>query len=297
MKQKITFPLFFLIFNFIIFTGCNGQTKQNRNNDLAIMELPEGTTKVTIEQAIYKFNSNEIKIKSTSVYTFNEAGNFLSHVQTNPDGSFVKQDYSYASNGDLLKIIQKSSRDTIASITSYFYSGINPITITTTVENGNNYVPKIIRHYDGDKIIKEEIFDGSGKIRNSIENSVNETIQIYYDNSGAINFKKIKTLKNGHEVKSLTYNIDGTIRGGTETERDSHGNQTRSWILDKDGNREKESFGYNYLYENDAWVLSIAKEIRDYGSGRVANLRIRSTEGKKPATISIEKIKKELAKL
>ena len=72
---------------------------------------------------------------------------------------------------------------------------------------------------------------------------------------------------------------------------------THSWILDVNLKREKESFGYYYEYDNNAWTLRIGREIRDYGSGRVANVRVREVKGATNASITEQQIKEALKKI
>lgn len=72
---------------------------------------------------------------------------------------------------------------------------------------------------------------------------------------------------------------------------------TQSWTLDKDMKRNIESFGYYYTYENDVWILRVARNIRDYGSGLVANIKVREIKGTTNASITDEEIKKALKKI
>jgi hypothetical protein len=276
-----------------MFTACKTATSQPAN-DLAIINAPQGTTSLVEETMIYKYATDELKPRSTSTFTFNKDGNFLTHVQRFTGGDENKQDYSYDGNGRLLKIVASSSKYGTTTTTTYTYTGENPLTITTAVENGENYVPKIIQYFDGKTKVKEEIFNNAGVLRERLEFNGDTHTSTSYDNSGNLSFKREKTLKNGSELKSVTYNEDGSVYRGIENELDKHGNMIRSWSLDKNLKRDKESFGYYYTYDNDAWVLRVGRQIRDYGSGYTANVAVRTINGKNPASITPADIKAAL---
>lgn len=276
----------------LMFIACKTATSQPAN-DLASINAPQGTTRLVEENMIYKYTTDELKPRSTSTFTFNKEGNFLTHVQRFIGGEENKQDYSYDSNGRLLKIVGTSSKYGTTT-TTYTYTGENPLTITAAVENGENYVPKIIQYFEGETKIKEEIFNNAGVLRERLEFNGDTHTSTSYDNSGNLSFKTEKTLKNGSVLKSVTYNEDGSVYRGIENELDEHGNMIRSWSLDKDLKREKESFGNYYTYDNDAWVLRVGRQIRDYGSGYTANVAVRTIEGKNPASITQAHVKTAL---
>lgn len=278
----------------ISFISCDTATSQP-DNDLAKMSAPQGTTTLVEETMIYKYATDELKPRSTSTMTFNDQGNFLTHVQSFPDSAENKQEYTYDKTGRLLKIVATSKYG--VSTTTYSYEGKNPLTITTVVEGGKNYVPKIIQYFDGDKKIKEEIFNNEGVLRERIEINGDTQTSTSFTNSGAFSAKRVKTFKNGSEIKSITYNEDGSVYRGVENELDAQGNMIRSWILDADLKREKESNGYYYTYDNDAWTVRVGREIRDYGSGATANVTVRTVKGKTNASITQDEVKTALKKI
>lgn len=278
---------------FTAVTSCKTASQPAIDNDLAKMDAPQGTKELVEETMIYKYTTNELKPRSTSTMTFNDQGNFLTHVQSFPDGAENKQEYFYDETGRLLKIVAASSKYGV-STTTYSYEGKNPLTITTAVEGGKNYVPKIIQYFNGDKKVKEEIFNNEGILRERITYEVDTQTTTSFTNSGAFSAKRVKTFKNGSEIKSITYNEDGSVYRGIENELDKYGNMIRSWILDKDLKRERESIGYYYTYINDTWLLRVGREIRDYGSGATANLTVRTVKGKINASISIDEVKAAL---
>jgi hypothetical protein len=155
-------------------------------------------------------------------------------------------------------------------------------------------VPKIIQYFDGDKKIKEEIFNNEGVMRERLEINGNTQTTTSFTNSGAFSAKRVKTFENGSEIKSLTYNEDGSVYGGLEKELDAQGNMIRSWTLDTDLKREKESSGYYYTYDNNAWTVRVGREIRDYGSGATANVTVRTVKGKTNASIKEDEVKAAL---
>ncbi len=278
---------------FIIgFVACETATSQPAN-DLTLINAPQGTTTLIEETMIYKYSTDELKPRSTSTFTFNKDGNFLNHIQRFPEGEENKQQYSYDTNGRLLQIIAASSKYGTTT-TTYTYTGENPLTITTTVENGENYIPKIIQYFEGEIKVKEEIFNNAGVLRERLEFNGDTHTSTSFTNSGSFSSKHVKTFKNGSELKSVTYNQDGSVYRGIENELDERGNMTRSWTLDKNLKRDKESFGYYYTYNNNVWVLRVGNQIRDYGSGPTANVSVRTILGKKAASISPAEIKKAL---
>lgn len=282
-----------LLIAILSFTSCDEVVGQI-NSDLTKMNLPQGTTELVEKTMIYKYKTDEIKPRSTSTYTFNEDGNYLSHIQTYPDGRKNSQEYSYDDQGRLNSIKAYASRTNNTSLTKYTYEGENPQTILITVENGPNYIPKIIHTYEGDRLVKKEVFNNEGVLRELETYKKNEIIAQSYTNSGEPSYKKIIKLEDGNEVKKINYGEDGTVSSGIEKEFDNYGNMTQSWTLDKDMNRDRKSFGYYYTYKDNSWVLRVSKEIRDYGSGNVANIKVREIKGDKNVSISDAEIKKAL---
>ncbi|AGC75757.1 YD repeat-containing protein [Nonlabens dokdonensis] len=282
-----------LLIAILSFTSCDEVVSQT-NSDLTKMNLPQGTTELVEKTMIYKYKTDEIKPRSTSTYTFNEDGNYLSHIQTYPDGRKNSQEYSYDDQGRLSAIKAYASRTNNTSLTKYSYEGENPQTILITVENGPNYIPKIIHTYEGDRLVKKEVFNNEGVLRELETYKNNEIIAQSYTNSGEPSYKKIIKLEDGNEVKKINYNLEGAVSSGIEKEFDDYGNMTQSWTLDKDMNRDRKSFGYYYTYKDNTWVLRVSKEIRDYGSGNVANIKVREIKGDKNVSISDAEIKKAL---
>lgn len=280
----------------ISLTSCE-QVNSQVDTDLTKMNLPEGTEQVVEKTMIYKYKTDEIKPRSTSTFTFNKDGNFLTHVETFPNGTKNTQEYSYDSQGRLSAITAYASRTDNTSITRYTYEGVNPQTILINVENGPTYIPKIVNTYDGEKVIKKEVYNNDGVLREQEVTNGNEMMVQSFTNSGNPSFKKVIYSKDGNEVKKVNYGEDGKIRSGVENEFDKHGNMTQSWMLDANLNRDKKSFGYYYTYDNDAWVLRIGKEIRDYGSGAVANIKVREIKGATTASITETDIKKALKEI
>jgi YbbR domain-containing protein len=107
----------------------------------------------------------------------------------------------------------------------------------------------------------------------------------------------VQTFKDGNEVKRINYDKDGKVVNGMEKELDSYGNMTQSWTLDEDMKRERQGFGYHYTYVNKAWALRVARDIKDYGFGSVANLKVREIKGATNASISEEEIKVAMKKI
>lgn len=293
MIKHTYLPLFIL--STLWTASCNKAITQPAiNNDLATLNAPQGTTTLIEHTKIYKYATDEIIPKSTSTYTFNEAGNYLTIVHKYEGTEADKLTYSYDNKGRLLKIVTENPRYNNISTSHYTYKGDNPQTILITVENGKNYIPKIMRYYEGNTLVKEEIYNNDDVLRESSVFKENEITTTYYTNSGELSYKKVKQLKDGAELKSITYNVDGSVNRGLENEIDSHGNMTRSWTLDESLNRKRESLGYYYTYTSDTWILRIARDIRDYGSGDVANLKIREVKGAVNATIDEVAIKKAI---
>ncbi|KQC32845.1 hypothetical protein AAU57_05600 [Nonlabens sp. YIK11] len=280
----------------IILVSCNSATSQ-AENDLAVMNAPAGTTELVEKTMIYKYASDELKLKSTSTFTFNDEGKFLTHKQVFPEGQTISQNYTYDDQGRLSKIVDRNSNYDQEIIKTYSYEGTNPLVIKVTVENGQNYVPKIVQHFEGDKKTVEEIYNNDNVLRERTEFGDDMQTITYYTNDGKLSSKRVKQFKNGVEVKSTTYDADGNPTRGVEYELDNNGNQIRSWMLDQDMNRDRESYGYYYTYDNDAWVLRVSREIRDYGSGMVANLAVREIKGETNASISEDEVIKELKKI
>ncbi len=288
--------LSFLSIVFISLVSCD-QANSQIDNDLAKMNLPQGTSQLTEKTMIYKYKTDEIKPRSTSVYTFNEDGNYATHVQTFPDGRKNSQEYSYNDQGKLQSITSYTARIDNSSITRYTYEGDNPETILITVENGPNYIPKIVNTYDGDRLVKKEIYNNEGTLRELETYQKDQTVIQSYDNYGNASYRRVIQLKDGNEVKKINYDVEGAVSSGLEKEFDDYGNMTQSWTLDKDLKRNRESFGYYYTYKNDTWVLRIAKDIRDYGSGDVANIKVREILGSKNTSITDAEIKTALKKI
>lgn len=270
------------------------QMQSQPDSDLSKMNLPHGTTKLIEKTMIYKYKTDEIKPRSTSTYTFNEDGNYLTHVQTFPDGRRNSQEYTYDDQGRLQSINAYVARIKNNSITTYTYQGTNPQTILIDVENGPNYIPKIINTYDGDRLVKKEVFNNAGVLRELEMYKKNEVTVQSYDNSGNPSYKKIIQLDNGNEVKKINYDKEGKLSSGLEKEFDDYGNMTQSWTLDNNMNRDRVSFGYYYTYKDNSWVLRVSKDIRDYGSGDVANIKVREIIGTTKASISDAEIKEAL---
>jgi YD repeat-containing protein len=274
----------------VSFTSCDTATSQT-DNDLAKMDAPQGTTKLVEKTMIYKYETDEIKPRSVSTFTFNEDGNFLTHTQLYPDGKQNSQKYTYDDQGRVSKIEDYSYRINKTAVKTYTYDGENPLTITVAVENGPNYVPKIVQFFEGKKKVKEEIYNNEGVIRESTIIDGDTHTSTSYDNSGNLSRKKVQTFKNGKEIKRINYNQEGDVVSGLEYQLDNNDNMIRSWILDENMDRDKESFGYYYTYDNSAWTLRAGREIRDYGSGPVANIKVRNIKGSTNASISDQDIK------
>lgn len=280
----------------ISFASCDTVSSQT-DNDLATMNAPQGSTELTEKTMIYKYETDEIKPRSVSTFTFNEDGNFLTHKQLFPDGKENSQKYTYDDKGRVFKITDYSYSSNSTAITTYTYTGENPLTITTAVENGQNYVPKIIQYFDGKKKIKEEIYNNDGVLREVLEINGNTHTSTSYDNSGNLSYKKVQTFKNGQEVQKINYDTEGNMKSGLESILDDKGNMIQSWTLDKDMKRKTEGFGYYYTYDNDVWVLRVSNSIRDYGSGPVANIKVREIKGATNASITDEEIKVAMKKI
>jgi hypothetical protein len=280
----------------ISFVSCDTASSQI-DNDLAIMEAPQGTTELVEKTMIYKYETDEIKPRSVSTFTFNEDGNFLMHTQLFPDGKENSQKYTYDDQGRVSKITDYSYSANKTAVKTYTYQGENPLTITVAVENGPNYVPKIIQYFEGKKKVKEEIYNNDGVLREVLEINGDIHTSTSYDNSGNLSYKKVKTFKNGKEIKRINYNEEGKATSGLEYELDQHDNMIRSWTLDENMKHDRESFGYYYTYDNDAWTLRVGREIRDYGSGPVANIKVREIKGATNASITDEEIKAAMKKI
>jgi hypothetical protein len=280
----------------ISFVSCDTASSQI-DNDLAAMDAPQGTTQLVEKTMIYKYETDEIKPRSTSTFTFNQDGNLLTHTQLFPDGKKNSQEYFYDEQGRVSKITDYSYSADNTAIKSYTYEGENPLTITVAVQNGQNYVPKIVQYFDGKNKVKEEIYNNEGVIRESMVIDGDTRTSTSYDNSGNLSRKKVQTFKNGKEVKRINYNEEGDVFSGLEYELDKNDNMIRSWILDENMNRDKESFGYYYTYDNDAWTLRVGREIRDYGSGPVANIKVREIKGATNASITEAEIKEAMNKI
>ena len=280
----------------ISFVSCDTASSQI-DNDLATMDAPQGTTELVEKTMIYKYETNEIKPRSISTFTFNQDGNFLTHTQLFPDGKKNSQEYFYDDQGRISKITDYSYSANSTAIKTYTYEGENPLTITVAVQNGQNYIPKIVQYFDGKNKVKEEIYNNEGVMRERIEIDGGTRTSTSYDNSGNLSRKKVQTFKNGKEVKRINYNEEGDVISGLEYELDKNDNMIRSWILDENLNRDKESFGYYYTYDNEAWTLRVGREIRDYGSGPVANIKVREIKGATTASITEAEIKEALGKI
>ncbi len=280
----------------ISFVSCDTASSQI-DNDLATMDAPQGTTELVEKTMIYKYGTNEIKPRSISTFTFNQDGNFLTHTQLFPDGKKNSQEYFYDDQGRVSKITDYSYSANSTAIKTYTYKGENPLTITVAVQNGQNYIPKIVQYFDGKDKVKEEIYNNEGVMRERTEIDGGTRTSTSYDNSGNLSSKKVQTFKNGKEVKRINYDEKGDVFSGLEYELDKNDNMIRSWILDENMNRDKESFGYYYTYDNDAWTLRVGREIRDYGSGPVANIKVREIKGATTASITEAEIKAALGKI
>lgn len=199
----------------ISFVSCDTASSQT-DNDLAKMNAPQGTTELVEKTMIYKYETDEIKVKSVSTFTFNEDGNFLTHTQLFPDGKENSQKYSYDDLGRVSKIADYSYSTNKTAVKTYTYEGENPLTIIVAVENGQNYVPKIIKYFDGKEKVKEEIFNNAGMMRERLEIDGNTHTSTSYDNSGELSYKKVQTFNDGNEVQRLNYDTEGNVKSGLE---------------------------------------------------------------------------------
>ena len=278
-----------LLFLLIMFSCENSSQQAPVNNDLWTLIAPQGTKTMQQKMWIYKEATNELILKSTSNFTFTDAGNYKTFTQVFPDGNSRTQEYSYNSKNQITRIIDKKSNETISE-TNYTYSGSNPLEISTTVTGANNYFPLIKKYFEGDVLIKEERFDAGNNLLDLYEYSPIETVHTNFGLTNKMRFKFVSTLKNGYEVKSIRYNAAGEQGSGRESELDAFGNVLTSWSLDETGERKKETNSYKYLYKSDSWVIRANKDAQDYGSGKTRTLYTRSFTGKANASIEEKEI-------
>jgi hypothetical protein len=167
----------------VSFVSCDTATSQT-DNDLAKINAPQGTTELVEKTMVYNYKTDEITTKNVSTFTFNKEGNFLTHVQLFPDGKQNSQKYIYDDQGRVSKIEDYSHRMNRTAIKTYTYQGENPLTVTVAVENGQNYVPKIIQYFEENEKVKEEIFNNAGVMRERLEIDGNTHTSTSFDNSG-----------------------------------------------------------------------------------------------------------------
>lgn len=286
-----------LLFLVLIMFSCENTSQQVPvNNDLWTLNTPQGTKTMQQKMWIYKEANGKLILKSTSNFTFTDTGNYKTHTQLFPDGKSVSQEYSYNNKGLVSSIIEKKDGKEYAK-TTYKYKGENPLEIYTTVIGANNYFPKIIKYFEGDKLTKEERFDAGNNLIDLYEYSNTETVHTNFGLTNKMRFKFVSTLKNGYEVASKRYNAAGEQTSGRQTELDQYGNATAIWSLDNTGNRKKETNGYQYLYKNNSWVIRANKDALDYGSGKTRTLNTRSFTGKTNVSVEEKEVLDFLKKL